>query len=295
MDIAYVLSLPERLVRAAAALLGGGLYVALDHGLPIAVRRTRLYQSTIDRLLRIVVEWVGGVRGVLPPDPVDAQTLAARKAVGNVLEAASVVRVGWSPLWLLAALADVMGGTRVYLRMLVLELKRDGVLAPDAEIASVQSLLDDLEATSGMLADTIDVPPLSVVELRKRIDELRRSAAALPVRGRISAILGEIDHGTRANGRSLIDNAPLIAGSARRAGAQMTDAYIVDHYRAVLRALDAEGPQAFAVRTIGPYARAAVNHLRPATPSRTQDAARWLRGRRPTPGPAPVTSDDRAT
>lgn len=295
MNTAYFCSLPERLIRAAAALVGGGLYVALDHGLPAAVRRTRLYQSTVDRLLRIVVEWIGGVRGVLPPDPLDARTLAARKAIGNVFEAASVVRVGWSPLWLLAALADATGGTRVYLRALVGELKHDGILAPDAEVASVHALLDDLEATSGLLADTIDVPPLSVAELRQTIDELRRSAAALPGRGRVAAILSEIDLGARSNGRSLIDNAPRIADSARRAGLQMTDAYILEHYRAVLRAVDAEGPQAFAARTIGPYARRAADHLKPATATYTEAAIDRLKGRRPAPHPPAVTSGDRRT
>ena len=57
--------------------------------------------------------------------------LAVRKAGGNVIELGSIFAFGFSPLWLLAAAADVTHGTRVYLDALVAELKRAGVIAPE--------------------------------------------------------------------------------------------------------------------------------------------------------------------
>jgi hypothetical protein len=74
--------------------------------------------------------------------------------------------VGWSPLWLFAATADLTGGTRTYLQALVSELRRDGLLHEGVNIASVEELLDTLEDTSGLVADSLDVPPLNVDDLR---------------------------------------------------------------------------------------------------------------------------------
>jgi hypothetical protein len=82
-----------------------------------------------------------------------------RKTAGNAIELTSFLAVGWSPLWLLAAAADLTGGTRVYLRALLAELRGAGVLPAESTIASVEELLTTLERSSGLMADTIDMPP----------------------------------------------------------------------------------------------------------------------------------------
>jgi hypothetical protein len=78
----YVLSLPERILRATAASLGGLLYEATQVLLPGWLRRSRLYRAIVAGTLRIAIELVGGATGVLPPDEVTAQELAVRKAAG---------------------------------------------------------------------------------------------------------------------------------------------------------------------------------------------------------------------
>jgi hypothetical protein len=52
----YLASLPERTARAGAALMGGFVYEASEVVLPVAVRRSRLYQAIVGRLLRIMIE-----------------------------------------------------------------------------------------------------------------------------------------------------------------------------------------------------------------------------------------------
>ena len=79
----------------------------------------------------------------------DAKKLAVRKTAGNAMELGSIAAFGFSPLWLLAAAADVTRGTRVYLDTLVQELKQAGVLADDAHLGSVDELLGALEGASG--------------------------------------------------------------------------------------------------------------------------------------------------
>ena len=74
--------------------------------LPAFVRRSKLYQATVARVLRLVVEMVGGVLGVFGKESMPVRELAVRKLAGNAVELAGFLAFGWSPVWLLAA-ADV--------------------------------------------------------------------------------------------------------------------------------------------------------------------------------------------
>ena len=100
----YLVSLPERATRAGAALTGGLLYETTEVMLPLAIRRSRLYQAIVGRLLRITIELVGGVEGIYPTQEMPVRELLARKAAGNAVELSSFLAVGWSPVWLLAGL-----------------------------------------------------------------------------------------------------------------------------------------------------------------------------------------------
>src|ERR671918_2502724 len=113
----FLVSLPERLVRSVAALLGGTVHETAQLLLPRLVRRSRLYEATAKNLLRITVELVGGVeraRGEVASEfEQSPKKLAVRKGAGNVVELGSIFAFGLSPLWILAAAADVTRGTRV--------------------------------------------------------------------------------------------------------------------------------------------------------------------------------------
>src|SRR5918997_3714669 len=141
----YLASLPERTARAAAALTGGLVYEASEVMLPNAVRRTKLYQALVGRLLRITIELMGDVEGVYPTEEMPARELLVRKTAGNAVELASFLAVGWSPVWLLAGASDLVGGSKVYLQALVAELQDADVLAADADVASFEELLTALE------------------------------------------------------------------------------------------------------------------------------------------------------
>src|SRR5215212_9861762 len=199
----YLLSLPERTARAAIALLGGVVYETGNVALPRALRESKLYQVTVDRLLRIMIEWVGDVRDVYQDEATPVRELAARKFTGNVLEWASIFAVGFSPLWVLAAASDVMGGSRAYLRALVAELEAAGHLPQDTDVASYEELLSRLETGSGVLADAIDVPPMSLREARASFDALRRQASDLPPAEELATLFREKQTTARQEERSL--------------------------------------------------------------------------------------------
>jgi hypothetical protein len=197
----YLASLPERTARAGAALTGGLVYETGEVLLPLAVRRSRLYQAVVGRLLRITIELVGGVDGVYPTEGMQARELLVRKTAGNVIELASFLSVGWSPVWLLAGASDLVGGSKAYLRMLVTELKDAGVLSAEEDVSSFEELLTTLEGTSGVLADTVDVPPLNVASVRASWQELRRQAADLPDAGGLEKIFSELRLAARREDR----------------------------------------------------------------------------------------------
>jgi len=277
MNGRYLVSLPERVVRALAASVGGLIYEAAEVLLPGWLRRSRLYRAIVAALLRIMVELIGGVTDVLPPDDVGVEELAARKAAGSVIELASFLAVGWSPLWLLAAAADLTGGTRTYLRALVSELQREGTLPEDTEFTSVEELLNTLEGTSGLMAETVDVPPLNVRDMRSSWQALQQNVAELPDARRLASIYAQLQRVAKQEGRSLRSVSSLIAAGAVRAGVQMGHTYIFDYYHDALRVMTTEGLAAYAQRVAKPYLTVTVGHF---DPQRITYTERLLRLRR---------------
>ena len=286
--LALLASLPERGVRAAAATVGGAVYQTSEVLLPSWFRRSKLYQVTISRAMRVVVGYVGGVDGVLSPSQMPLRDLAVRKTVGNTVELASILAVGWSPLWLMAAVADITGGTKVYLRTLVAELKRDGLLPADVDIASFEELLNRAEKTSGLLADTIDIPPTNVADMRASWVSLRHNVAALPKPETMAHIFAELQRASNLGGRTLLEVSSLIALGAVRTGIHLGNTYVFQYYQEALGAIFAEGLSAYAQRIAAPYLSAAGRHMDPRAPSYTQrllkKARRRLKGVRPRHG-----------
>jgi hypothetical protein len=283
----YVLSLPERILRATAASLGGLLYEATQVLLPGWLRCSRLYRAIVAGTLRIAIELVGGATGVLPPDEVTAQELVVRKAAGTGIEMAGLMFVGWSPLWLFAAAADLTGGTRTYLRVLVSELRHDGLLQEGADIASVEELLDILEGTSGLVAESLDVPPLNVDDLHTSWQNLRRQATELPDADRLAELYAGLTQVTKREGRSLRSVSSLIAAGAVRAGVQAGQLYIFDYYEDALRTIAREGLAAYAGRVTRPYLAVARGHFERKRLSHTERLLRRLRRADTPPGAKP--------
>jgi aconitate hydratase len=270
----YAASIPERIVRAVAAALGGTLHETAELVLPRLVRRSRLYEATAKNLLRITVELVGGVerdtRTVAGEVEQSAKKLAIRKTGGNVVELGSILAFGFSPLWLLAAAADVTRGTRVYLDALVGELKAAGVIAADAELASVDDLLAALEGASGTTARLIDIPPLEVEGLRRSLADLRADAKGLPTPPELAAAYrGLVAEADREQG-SLLEVSLGVGlaffNSARKVGRM----HVLDPYSDDLRPLRDEGFAAYARRVGSPYARAVAHHFDPQSRTLTE-------------------------
>ncbi len=288
----YLASLPERTVRAGAALVGGLFNETSNLLLPRQLRRSRLYQATVAQLMRITVEMVGDVQGVFPGETIPVQELFIRKSAGNVIEVASFLAVGWSPVWLLAAASDLVGGTRTYLRTLVVELKQAGVLPEDANISSFDELLTVLEGTSGTLGDTIVVLPLTARDMRTSWQTLQQHANELPDARQLASIFAVLQQAAQQEGRSLLEMSSIVGLGAVRAGIQMGNTYLFDYYRDALHLIAEEGLLTYLRRVSTPYLTRAVRHFDPQAATLTdQFLSRWVR-RRPVDAPPPQLPPD---
>jgi hypothetical protein len=176
----YLLSLPERALRSMSALSAGLLRELSEVALPRAVRRTRLYTELVENTLRFLIENVGQVEGAYPPQGQLADNFAMRRFAGNGIELIGLLTFSASPVWVLAALADLSGTGRQLIREIAQSLKEEGLLAAGAEYETIDQLLDGLEGAAGRLAQTANTPPLDVASLRREWRDLRREAAKIP-------------------------------------------------------------------------------------------------------------------
>lgn len=277
----FLVSLPERIVRAVAAGGGGAVHETAELVLPRLVRRSRLYEATAKNLLRITVELVGGVER--PHDAIASEyerspgRLAVRKGAGNAVELGSILAFGFSPLWLLAGAADASRGTRVYLNVLAEELREAGVIAPGADLTSVDELLSALEGASGTTARLIDIPPLELEALRRSLADLRESADELPSPAELEAVYSALVAEADREQRSLLEVSAGVGiaffNSARKVGRQ----HVLDPYTEDLAPVRDEGFAAYALRVGRPYAQAVARHFQPSRTTFTDKALDRIR------------------
>jgi hypothetical protein len=306
----YLLSLPERLVRS---VLGLGAGVAREVGevtLPGAVRRSHLYQNLVDTVLRYLIEQVGGAQGVYSAEEGLPDRFLTRRTAGNVVEVIGIVAFRASPVWVLAALADLSGLGRHLIPEIADALKARGLLEQDRQFTTVDQLLDGLERTSSRLAGSLNTPPLDVAGLREEWRAIREEArglppARLPSRDAIREVWARLKEESARQDRSVFETSSLMALSAARAlpsgvrwlsastrvGASRTGrifaAAVLDHYRDTLRELREVGYLAYARRQFRPYVRAAADQFSPNRRTLTQRLLEKLRRTRRTDGEQP--------
>ena len=276
---AFVASLPERVVRSLAAVLGGTLHETASLVLPRLVRRSRLYEATAKNALRIAIELVGGVKpaGTADSEALPAGRLAVRKGAGNVVELGSIAAFGFSPLWLLAAASDVLRGSRVYLEALVGELQQAGVLSDETDVATLDELLSALEGTSGGAARLIDIPPLELAELRASLAELGSDAASLPSPAELAALYQALRETAAREQRSLLEVSSGVGLAFLLSARNVGRDELVVPYREDWRPVRDEGFAAYGRRVARPYGEAVAGHFDASRPTLTERGLERLR------------------
>ena len=206
-----------------------------------------------------------------------------RRAASHGIEAAGILAFHASPVWVLAALADLSGVGRSLIPEISAVLRAEGLLDDeDRPFETVDQLLDGLEKSTGRLAQAVNMPPLNLKEIRTEWGKLR---AELPVPGSLPGI--EILQrswndlvGTAGQQRvSVFRLSSLLALSAirklpanvwwlsrasglagRRTG-EVLVATILDHYVESLTEIHRTGYLKFWTREFSPYVRAGARQF----------------------------------
>jgi hypothetical protein len=248
--------------------------------LPKAIRQTKLYQVLLNKNLRYLIQGIGAVEGVYPDQHKTMPRYVARKFVGNFVEITGILTLRASPVWVLALLSDVSGGTKAYLKELTRELRRQGLLEKGGPIESLDQLLEGLQSVSARIADQIDTPPLSVEELRETLSYLREDAQSLKLKERVTEkeldsmllemkavarkerkSLYEISTAMAINAINQLDRSGRTAVTGLRVGKALVDRTILGYYRGALDEISQEGYYKYLSRTSRPYLRAMAHHL----------------------------------
>ncbi|SRR5579871_1010823 len=295
----YVLSLPERVIRSMAAL-GGGLVAQIGQvTLPAALRRTKFYRSVVEATLRFVVERVGQVQGAFPEEGSLARDFLARRSAGNGLELVGILAFRASPVWVMAALADLSGTGRHLIQEIAASLREEGLLdadTPSSNLQSMDQLLDGLEKSASRVADAFATPPLDIPSLRREWAELRRevagmrspSRAALPSGPSLRLRWIEMKREAARQKVPVFALSSLMAMSAvrrlpggllkvskgvgiagKRTGALLLGP-LFDHYAQTLHEIHTTGYFEYWRREFHPYLRAAAGQFSPSRRSFTQ-------------------------
>jgi hypothetical protein len=283
----FALSLPERAVRTLLGSAGAAAREISSVLVPPAVRQTRFWSSAVDRSLKLLAEGIGRV----PAKDADSATVdVARMAVGSVVDTAALLLLHVSPLWLLAVVHDLAKGSRRYLDEVVLDLKARGILSKDESVEGVDQLLSVLERTSRQLHADVDLPPLSVAELRRSAERIRESIAPEdaaeappPIPPDAARLAAELEDASRREGRSLqeISSAVVVgamsgarlAGHAARSGVDVAGRLLVERgwkpYLEQLRVVRRVGFSRYLAAAAKPIAAGVARSFDPASDTLT--------------------------
>ena len=301
---AYIASLPERVIRSLSALSGGILREVGQFALPSSVRRSTLYKTMVDVALRFLIEQVGQVESVYPAEGQIGEQLTEsfllKRSASHGIELLGILAFHASPIWILAALADVAGGGRTLIREMSEALKQEGLIERDTNFETMDQVLDGLERTSAHLATTLNLPPINVAGLRsewaKLQDELKRiPPRRLPALSRLEQVWTELQESAKAQSKSVFVVSSLVAVSTvahvpadllwlsraarsamRRTGKVLGEA-VLDHYVDAFREIGHVGFTTYWSREFRPYLHAAARQFAPAKISSTERALRLKR------------------
>ena len=150
-------------------------------------------------------------------------------------------------------------------------------------------MLDTLEGTSGLVADSLDVPPLNVDDMRTSWQALRGHTTDLPDAERLAGLFADLQQVGEQEGRSLKSVSSLIATGALRAGVKTGQTHIFDYYQDALRTIAREGLPVYSRRVTRPYLAVARRHFDPTLLTHTERLLQRLRRRSDGPANGPLS------
>ena len=176
--LALSLSLPERAARALGSLVGGSTLLLTKTLIPTAIKNSNSYRFTLGMFQTFLINNVAQIDDIETGIDLKEHFLN-RKLLGTSLEAAGLLTMHLSPVWVFAIASDAAKGGQVFLKRLVQHLKESEVISADSDPQSLEQVLLSIHDMGRQGATAIDTPPLSMPEIEELAAELRTSTKAL--------------------------------------------------------------------------------------------------------------------
>ncbi len=269
------LAYSERTIRSASAVVVGASTLLTENLIPRSLRKTTTYKVTLGMLQRFLIEKVAEMEMEVGDFEI-SDDFAQRKVMGTAIEAAGLLAVGFSPLWVFAIIGDTVGGSKLYLNRLVDQLKKDGLIDEETNITEVSQMFDAIESASSKSATALDMPPLSREDFAKLTADMRsgygeafdKTSAVMPELDTMWETMETVTKRENISMEALMGYMTLdamkqganVTWSASKVGAQLFDEKIIESYRETVNRVSNEGANDYIANHLRPFFDAASAH-----------------------------------
>ena len=300
-QIPYLLSLPERTLKALSALVGGVSLFLADTLLPDALIGTDIYRILIGDTQRFLLERVAKIdreafRTI--PAPEIPSEFVQRKAAGTVLETAGLLTLHFSPLWVFAIAGDAIAGGNIFFERLTRHLKDYGVIEEDKQVSDLVDLLQSMQTASRVSAKLFDTPPLSRDDIVQVVGELTKAYGEVfskypGLLRRFESIWGQMETLSESEDISLLELAGMMTVSLAswgkkgmatllatgKTGNELLGERVLSNYRETLSSIAEQGAKEYLREYMAPFVKAAVGHYLKARESWVESQIKGTRGK----------------
>ena len=290
--LALTFSLPERTARAMSAIVGGSTLLLSKTLLPNSIKQSNSYHFTVGMFQSFLIRNVAGIDDSAANTDLGDKFIQ-RKLLGTSLEAAGLLTMHLSPVWVFAIASDAAKGGQVFLQRLVGHLKENGVIAPGSDPTSIEQILQSIADMSQKGATLIDTPPLSLAEIRALSQELRDSTTSLSqdygkLMPDFEAIWNQIAQIAKKENLSVEQVLGILSISAAsvtrsgvgtadavgKTGAVILDEMILQDYKQTLASISDQGALVYLQTHMRPFLENAQSHF---DFSRETGSQRWFK------------------
>ncbi len=290
--LALTLSIPERTARALGAIIGGSTLLLSKTLIPNAIKNSNSYKFTLGMFQTFMIKNVAGI------DHLEADTelkdrFVNRKLLGTSLEAAGILTMHLSPVWIFAIASDAAKGGQVFLQRLVSHLKENQVIELDSHPESLEQILLSIHAMGSQGATAVDTPPLTMEEVRELADELRSATSNLALNSSrlipsFESIWEQITQVAKKenlspeqimgmlsiNAAALLETGIGTADAVGKTGFYVLDELILNDYKNTLNDISAQGSLNYMQSNMRPFIENAQSHFNFRNETRFQ---RWFK------------------
>lgn len=286
--LALSFSLPERIARALGSLIGGSTLLLTKTLIPTAVKNSNSYRFTFGMFQAFLIKNVAQLDDFQTDTELQKHFLN-RKLLGTSLEAAGLLTMHLSPVWVFAIASDAAKGGQVFLNRLVHHLKEHSVIDESSNPESLEQVLLSIHDMGRQGATAIDTPPLSLAEVEELAAQLRESTASLRrnsakllpsfevIWTQISLVAKKENLSTEqvlgmlsVSAASIAQTSVGTAGAVGKTGFYFLDEIILNDYKETLASIAETGSLSYMQQNMQPFIQNAQSHFNFKTETHSQ-------------------------